>query len=773
MVKSTLNKKFFRGIKNNFSQLISIVLMLILGVTIFIGIDSTWRSLEAYKDNAYSSENKSDIELFVTPTLSKEIESKKVQDLENISSVELSFQSEAIVENFSSQEVILNAVKEDFTLNCYTVTDGQGEIGNDRCVVDKSFAEENKIKIGDKLRFSVNDISKEFIVNGLVTSSSYMYITPDSTTVVPDHKEYGFVYLSLEDAKTFTNNTPIVNRILIEVNEEKNIEKAKKSVEEVFQNSLISLLSTKETLNDLAINQKITQYKTIGSLFPVIFFAIVILMSFTTMYRLINKERTTIGIMKSLGLSNTRILFHYLSYSLLVSLTGTIVGVLLGWKLIPSYIWNFFEELFIFNDYSIVLDVKQVILISITSIMSTCLATIFVFKKLGREEPAILLRDKTVSIGKKNIIEKVPLIWGKLRTSQKLIVRQIFNGKVRAVMTILGVIGCTALLLSALGIRDTINSVATSVYEKSYLYESKIYLDESKVTPEFIVEENKKKKNEFVEERGLFFMSDKRNKSGMLHVLENDSELIKIHNLKGEPIDLKTGDILITEKTAEIYSLKKGDTLRFNDKNGESIKLEINKIGILNIGQGVYLTQATWKNLKQNFSSTSIISSDKNVNYLESYSKKILKTEKQKEDFLSSMSSTLSMSMLLILAASLLLIVVLYNLGILNFGDRSRSLATLSVLGFKPFELKTFLSTENIILSIMGIILGIPIGILLHKKIFVSAGMGDELDFTPIIEWQSYLITFSFTILLIILITIFLNRKIKKIKMVEALKSVE
>lgn len=773
MVKSTLNKKFFRGIKNNFSQLISIVLMLILGVTIFIGIDSTWRSLEAYKDNAYSSENKSDIELFVTPTLSKEIESKKVQDLENISSVELSFQSEAIVENFSSQEVILNAVKEDFTLNRYTVTDGQGEIGNDRCVVDKSFAEENKIKIGDKLRFSVNDISKEFIVNGLVTSSSYMYITPDSTTVVPDHKEYGFVYLSLEDAKTFTNNTPIVNRILIEVNEEKNIEKAKKSVEEVFQNSLISLLSTKETLNDLAINQKITQYKTIGSLFPVIFFAIVILMSFTTMYRLINKERTTIGIMKSLGLSNTRILFHYLSYSLLVSLTGTIVGVLLGWKLIPSYIWNFFEELFIFNDYSIVLDVKQVILISITSIMSTCLATIFVFKKLGREEPAILLRDKTVSIGKKNIIEKVPLIWGKLRTSQKLIVRQIFNGKVRAVMTILGVIGCTALLLSALGIRDTINSVATSVYEKSYLYESKIYLDESKVTPEFIVEENKKKKNEFVEERGLFFMSDKRNKSGMLHVLENDSELIKIHNLKGEPIDLKTGDILITEKTAEIYSLKKGDTLKFNDKNGESIKLEINKIGILNIGQGVYLTQATWKNLKQNFSSTSIISSDKNVNYLESYSKKILKTEKQKEDFLSSMSSTLSMSMLLILAASLLLIVVLYNLGILNFGDRSRSLATLSVLGFKPFELKTFLSTENIILSIMGIILGIPIGILLHKKIFVSAGMGDELDFTPIIEWQSYLITFSFTILLIILITIFLNRKIKKIKMVEALKSVE
>ncbi|CAD5903186.1 ABC transporter permease [Carnobacterium maltaromaticum] len=773
MVKSTLNKKFFRGIKNNFSQLISIVLMLILGVTIFIGIDSTWRSLEAYKDNAYSSENKSDIELFVTPTLSKEIESKKVQDLENISSVELSFQSEAIVESFSSQEVILNAVKEDFTLNRYTVTDGQGKIGNDRCVVDKSFAEENKIKIGDKLRFSVNDISKEFIVNGLVTSSSYMYITPDSTTVVPDHKEYGFVYLSLEDAKTFTNNTPIVNRILIEINEEKNIEKAKKSVEEVFQNSLISLVSTKETLNDLAINQKITQYKTIGSLFPVIFFAIVILMSFTTMYRLINKERITIGIMKSLGLSNTRILFHYLSYSLLVSLTGTIVGVLLGWKLIPNYIWNFFEELFIFNDYSIVLDVKQVILISITSIMSTCLATIFVFKKLGREEPAILLRDKTVSIGKKNIIEKVPLIWGKLRTSQKLIIRQIFNGKVRAVMTILGVIGCTALLLSALGIRDTINSVATSVYEKSYLYESKIYLDESKVTREFIVEENKKKKNEFVEERGLFFMSDKRNKSGMLHVLENDSELIKIHNLKGEPIDLKTGDILITEKTAEIYSLKKGDTLRFNDKNGESIKLEINKIGILNIGQGVYLTQATWKNLKQNFSSTSIISSDKNVNYLESYSKKILKTEKQKEDFLSSMSSTLSMSMLLILAASLLLIVVLYNLGILNFGDRSRSLATLSVLGFKPFELKTFLSTENIILSIMGIILGIPIGILLHKKIFVSAGMGDELDFTPIIEWQSYLITFSFAILLIILITIFLNRKIKKIKMVEALKSVE
>ncbi|BDR58049.1 hypothetical protein XA3_04900 [Xylocopilactobacillus apicola] len=709
--------------------------MLTLGVTIFIGVDSTWRSLQVYQNEAYKRDNQADIELIIKPTV---LDRKKIAGIKHVKNFETSLKTE-------QKNLVVNAVQPNFKLNGFTITGGKAKLKGNNCVLDQSFAEQNKIKVGDQMTIA----KQQYKVAGLATSSSYLYLTPDSTTVIPNHKEYGFVYI--------TNERPVVNRILLQTNQVKQV---KKELQSVFKQDIISLSSTKETLNDLAVSQKITQYQTIGSLFPVVFFMIVILMSFTTMYRLINRERQTIGTMRSLGLSDSQILLHYLSYSFLVSIVGTVLGVVLGWKLIPPYIWRFFNELFVFGDYKIILDFKQVLLVSILGILCTCLATVFVFKRLSREKPAELLRDK-VDEGHQSRI----LISSKMQVLNKLIFRQISNGKLRAIMTVIGVAGSTGLLLSALGIRDTVNGVANTVYERNYLYDAKIYLNQSVQT--------NKKNTEFLMEYPVFLMSASHDKTSIVHILEDQSKLIRIYQPSGEAVNLKTDEILITEKTAKLYDVKVGDRMRFYDSKGNLINFKVTTIGQLNIGQGVYLTQESWKNLAQNFVPTSIISKNQNLADLESHATKVTKTEQQKKDFLKSMSSTLSMSLLLILAAGSLLIIVLYNLGVLNFSDRSRSLATLSVLGFKNQELKKILSTENIFLSIAGIIIGIPVGKMLHHKIFANAGMGDELDFTPLIALKSYFITIGFTIALIVLVTFLLNRKIRKIKMVEALKSVE
>lgn len=772
MVSSALKKKFFRGIKGNFIQLISIILMLILGVAIYIGIDSTWRSLDEYKNSRYAEEDKADIEVVITPTSLIDFNSKNLDKIKHITSFETLFIGEATIKGFESRELLFNAVDKNFNLNQLSIVEGTFKLEGNYCVLDKSFADENNISIGDELTLEFNSLEKKFLVSGLAKSSSYIYLTPDSTTVIPNHKDYGFIYLNQEDFTYFTNDFQFINKIVIDVDKEENIDSVKASLEDEFKENIVSLLSYNETLNDLSINQKVEQYRTIGSLFPIIFFAIVILMSFTTMYRLINKERNIIGTMKSLGFGNFKILIHYLSYSIWTSIIGTAFGVLIGWKIIPVYIWNFFEELFIFDNPTIVLDLNQVMMIATISILSTCIATIFVFIKIVKENPASLLRDRNTVGGKKTLIERIPHFWKSLLTSQKLVIRQIFSGKIRALMTIIGVLGCTGLLLCALGIRDTINKVASSVYDETYQYEEKIYLNEDSLTDEFLQSVNEDEKSELLEERMVFISTVLKNKSGIVHVIEDNSKYINFYENENR-INLKEKDVLITEKTSEIYGLQLGDTLQFRGENGESLSLKVSHIVTVNVGQGIYLTKSTWESLNQGFQPTNIITKKSNMNYPDIYVKKIIETHQQKEDFLNSMNSTLSMSMLLILAASLLLLVVLYNLGILNFADRERNLATLAVLGFKFSELKIFLSVENIILSILGILFGMPVGIVLHQRIFANAGMGDELDFTPIIDYKSYIFTIAFTIILIVCVTYILNKKINKIKMVEALKSVE
>ncbi|WP_430601868.1 hypothetical protein IGJ02_001982 [Enterococcus sp. DIV0724b] len=769
MVMSPLKKMFLRSFKKNSIQLLSIALMLILGVAIYIGIDSTWRSLNDYVETNYRKENKADIEVLIKPT-NKDF--SRLGESENIKQLEEQFLIEGAIIGSDGKEVLINGVDQEAKLNQYTIVKGKNLNKQNTVVIDKSFAEANHLDVGDKLTIEINSLEKEVSISGLAVSSSYIYITPDSTTVVPNHEDYGFIYMNKKDTKNFTQNNAMTNKLVIKVADGKNVETVKKEIEQKYEQEIISILESKETLNDLATSQKVQQYQSIGNLFPIIFFAIVILMSFTTMYRLINKERAIIGTMKALGYSSFKIITHYLFYGIWMSIIGVFFGVLIGWKVIPNYIWRFFNELFIFDHPEIVINGYQVAIITTLSVFSTCVATLIVFYNVEKESPASLLREKSTTKGYNILLERIKPFWKGLKTSQKLTLRQMFRSKIRMSMTIIGVVGCTSLLLSALGIRDTINHVASSVYEKSYLYEEKAYVASDTDSRELYDKTRSNKEIEGLEERPYFILSDSKNKSGLIHVIEDSSSYIKFYD-ENKQVKLSEDRLLITKKTAEIFSLNKGDDIQFRNSVGNLVKLKVTDIAELSIGQGFYLTKSAWEKADQVFVPTSLVGKNLKSTFSNNEMKKIVLTKNQENDFLGSMGSTLSMSILLILSASLLLTVVLYNLGTLNFSDRERDMATLSVLGFRFSELKKILSTENIILSLCGIIIGIPFGIKIHEKIFSNAGMGDELYFRPVIDQQSYLITIIFTIVLIIIVNCLSNRKINKIKMTEALKSVE
>lgn len=771
MVKSTLRTKFYRGLKDYLVQLLSITITLALGVGMFIGLDSTWRSLDEHIANRYQTTNIADIELY-TNTMPKDsfdslLEVSEVNGYQEL----LTFTAEVADEKGTELEV--NGFSDNLTISQYEIIEGEEQLNTNEIVLDKTYAEENNISLNDELVLSYNGVNKAFTVKALAVSSSYIYSTPDSTTVVPNHEKFGFLYTDTSSLMEFTNGQNIINRVLIDVDKSQNINTVKQKAENEYKDVIIGNFSTEETLNDLATQQKITQYKSIGNLFPLVFFAVVILMTFSTMLRLITNERKQIGILKALGFSEIRIILHYLMYGIVVSITGVMTGILLGWKVVPVLIWRFFEELFVLEDASIVLSQPKILIISVISILSTTIAILIICLKNEKEAPADLLRNKVNTKGNHIFLEKLPFLWNRNSVTTKLIFRQTLKNKVRLFMTIIGVAGCSALLIASLGIRDTVNGVASNVYGETYTYAQKIYIDPQNIDNDFYTILDSKD-GESIEERTLSVESAAKKKMGLVHVIGNDSNLISFYDDDHNKVSLANKDLLITEKTAEIFNLTVGDKVKIKKSSSEELRMSVTKIVKMNIGQGFYLNEHTWTEVySQKNIPTAFITKDESLSIPDKYVLKSVKTQTQENDFMESMNSTLSISIMMILAAALLALLVLYNLGILNFAERERDLATLSVLGFYYRELSYLLVLENIFLSLLGILLGIPGGVLLHERIFSNAGMGDELDFSVIINSTSIILSVVFTFGIIIVVNVIMSKKIKKIKMTEALKSIE
>lgn len=767
MVITPLKRNFLRGFKKNVIQLVSIIIMLTLGIAVYVGLDSTWRSLQEYIDTHYEKDTMADLTLYSDPVDTNYFD--KMNDIDGISKYEESFNLVSEVSSLNERQLEVNFVNNN-EINKYKLIEGKDDLSIDSCLLDKSFAESNNLKVNDTIKLKLNEIEKEFTIGGLIQSSSYIYITSDATNVIPDHNKYGFIYLDKDAVTDFFHGNNLVNKVDIKIGRDGDVDAIRNEIDEVFNEVVQGITTLEESLNYLSINQKIQQYKSIGSLFPIIFFAIVILMTFTTMYRIINKERLTIGILKSLGYSSRKVLFHYCAYGLWISVIGIVFGTLIGWKIVPNYIWNFFEELFVFESKNIVLSYSQVAVISILSLISTIIAISYVFLKIDKEKPAELMRAKKESSGRNIFLERFSAYWNRKTPSEKLTLRQMVLNKVRVLMTVLGVLGCTGLLLCALGIRDTVDNVAKSVYSETYLFEEKVYLNTEKLEAD-IFDDVHSNGDYFMQEMKLSIESENKKKMSSVYILENN-ELIRFYDDNRE-IKLKNNELLITEKISDIYSLSIGDEVTVRLDKDNYIQLAVSHISKLNIGQGFYLLDETFEDLGQKYQPNVILKSDADNQYSDDIIYKSIITEDQEVDFVTSMESTMSMSIMLIFSAVLLAIVVLYNLGVLNFSDRERDIATLSVLGFYESELNKFLSVENIYLSLIGITFGIPAGILMHRRMFANAGMGDELDFTALIYGKSFTLTIVFIIILVILINYLLTRKIKKIKMTEALKSVE
>lgn len=528
----------------------------------------------------------------------------------------------------------------------------------------------------------------------------------------------------------------------------------------------------------------------ISKMFPVIFYLVSVLISLTTMTRMIEEERIEIGTLKALGYTNTQIIFKYILYSVLACVIGGILGMTVGLYLLPNIVWKLYSMIYNIPKFYCTYRVEIGLLGIIIAFLCIGGATIIVAKKELKEMPSVLMRPKPPKKGKRILLEKMTFIWKRFNFSQKVTARNIFRYKKRAIMTIIGIAGCTGLMLTGFGIKDSVVDIPNAQFKGIFKYDSAITLTN---TNELENIEKYLNDNEDIEEYTKICASagklEKNNINCNTNVfipesLDNYENAYNLINYQtGEKIKLNSNGIVITDKAADMLGVTYGDYVTFVDGDDVRYEFKIENITKNHVGHYIYMTKDFYQeNVKQYKTNMIYINTkDISIERQNDISRDILKFDgvasvtiidtlmKTVSDMLNTMNYVV---VILIVASALLAFVVLYNLANINIAERQREIATLKVLGFYDREVDNYINKENLIFTILGVIIGLVFGTFLTTGLISSIEI-DSLRFMQNITILSYIYSAIITIAFSIIVNFIIHFVLKKINMIESLKSVE
>ena len=536
--------------------------------------------------------------------------------------------------------------------------------------------------------------------------------------------------------------------------------------------------------------------RAIGKVFPVIFFLVAALISLTSMTRMVEEQRTQIGTMKALGYSKWAIVSKYLSYALLATAGGSIIGVLIGEKVLPFIIiyaygimYQHIPEILVPYDWAYAIEA------SIAAVACTMFATVFsCYRELG-EQPAALMRPPAPKIGKRVLLEYVGVIWKRLNFTWKSTIRNLMRYKKRFFMTIFGIGGCMALMLVGYGIRDSVFEIADIQYTEIQTYDGNLILKENLSEDEHQELTDSLEQNQDIARfmdaymKNLVLTKDGHERETYVMVLgqPKDSEkYVHFHDRKTkEAYELSDDGAIISEKTAKLLNAKVGDTISVKDENEGNKDIVIQNICENYMGHYLYMTPKYYEKVygeKPEYNTVLFSVQDSYTRQqMEEAGEKILERdevlslsymkdiEKRLNDMLKSLNLVI---IVLIVSAGMLAFVVLYNLNTINIAERKRELATLRVLGFYNPEVAAYVYRENILLTLIGTIVGAGLGKILHLFIIETVEVPAAM-FGRIINLPSYIYSFLFTILFSMIVNGVMYFKLRRIDMVESLKSIE
>lgn len=822
-MKKVLLKDSIKEIKNTYKRFISILLMAFLGVGFFAGLRAASPDMIDTFNQFYEDNQVYDIQIISTLGLTEEYieELEKVDEVEKIAG---SFEKDGIID-INNKEIVTKLITIG-EINKPILIDGNMPQNADECMIEEGFLKSNNKQIGDTVDVEIEDTidaygnKKSYLKNSKMkivgTVQSPLYISRDRGTsklgtgkvsyymYIPKENinandVYTSIYLRAKNGENYKTSTQKYEDYIKNV--KNNIEQIKEEREQSRKIlSLNGIETAKWYILDRNSNegyvgfiQSTKSIANISQVFPIVFFAVAALISLTSMTRMVEEQRTQIGTLKALGYNQFQIINKYILYASLASIIGGISGMCVGFATLPQIIWMLYMMMYQITPKAILsfnwkYGTIGLLLICICIIGATIYSAIRELK----ETPAALMRPKAPKAGNRVLLEKIPFIWKHLNFSHKVTVRNIFRYKKRFLMTIIGIFGCTSLIVTGFGIKDSISVIIPNQFEKVFDYDIQVNIKENLSAEEkqdFIEElKNREEVQKIVETYMTSATAVKGEKQEDVQIIVPKDEfdgLINVNDVKTKQnLKLKDNEIYLTDKCAQLIGAKAGDTIILKDINNNEVEAKISNIVENYVSHYVYMSKTMYENLYgKNYNTNVILSQNVKMSDEEEdefVTELMNKTEVYSASRISTILGALDdtiksldfVVIILIVSAGLLAFVVLYNLANVNISERIRELATIKVLGFYDKEVFDYVTRETTILTAIGIVLGLFGGYCLNYYLIGTCEI-NTLRFSKIVSLISYVYAVGITIIFTLIVNLATYFALKKIDMIESLKSVE
>lgn len=761
-----LNKKMARDIRKNKMQFFNIFIMIFLGVFVFAGIHAYMDGMEESADKYYKDNNFQDIWLSGENFSNDDLE--KVKNMENVKDAERILTIKTELENKNDVTLDTNFIESNNISKMYVV-DGE-EFSKDKKGVwfDSYLAKNLDLKVGDEITFTYQNMKMTEKILGLVNTPDHVYFVKDDTEIFPTHKNYGYMYLSINELPQ--GMLQIFNQIIVDVNKTDKMQETKANLENNIK-SAIAVTDRESSVSYKGYNSEIEEGTTYSGVFTFLFLFIAVLSVTTTMNRFVKKQRTQIGTLKALGFKNRKIINHYVGYGFIISLVASVVGLLAGKYGLGTFFLNMEMSYFEVPVYNTVL-IPVVYILAITVVALITLVTYLSCRNILKESAVEALRIEIPKVKSTKFDLTTKGIFKKASISTRWNLRDVGRNKGRSLMAIVGIIGCTMLMLCAFGMMDTMKSYLSWEFDKISNFEYKLSLSNNYTDDQF-TNITEKYGNETSESFGIEIKNVDKKETNTLTVNDAPNKL-KYTNHNKEYMDLKDDGIYITEKLSEKYGLKVGDEITwhiFGDDNWYTCKIAGLNRDPQN--QQLNMTRKYYESLGLTYKADTVYTDENLINTKTIDGVDTIQSiATLKQGMESMLETTETMVVLLIVVSAILGFVIIYNLGILSFTEKQYQFATLKVLGFKDKQIKNIFVKQNLWLTVAGIVIGLPLGFWMLDYIFKSA-LGENYDFNAYIKPVSYLYAVVGSLVVSIIVNKVLSRKVKRIDMVTSLKGNE
>lgn len=758
-----LFRKLWRTMGQYKAQFISMVIMIALGVGIFAGFNMEWVSIEKNTGDFLKETDFADYRI-VSDSGFSEQDADRISKLNGIDKSARYLCVQADVKEKNGDTVALT-VTENAEVSGFKVISGEeyDEESVDGIWLSDKYAHKNSISVGDGLTFVYKNTEFKVTVKGTIKAGEHMVCVRDETQLMPDYKAHGFAYISpvmYKDALGF-EFYPQIN-ILSEL-KKKDITRV---VDETLDTTLM-VLTKKENISYAGPEGEIEEGKTMGTILPVLFLLIAVLTMVTTMHRLTAKEKTQIGTLKALGFRDKRILRHYTSYAFIIGLVGTIIGAaigyLIGWIILnPNGMMATYVDI---PEWKLYLPWFCVLIMAAIIVMLTLIGYLSV-RQMLRGSAADALRPYTPKKMRRLLLERTAL-WERLGFGARWNLRDSIRHKSRTLMSLIGVVGCTIIIVASLGMGDTMDAFLDLYYDETINYNSRIDLSE---------QATEKQREDLIERyngdcSGSVSVSAEE-KAISLDVYFTSKDTVRFPDEKNNFIEIGDEGAYLCMRIAKEFDLARGDTFKISPYGSDkSYVLKVAGI-IRSISENMVISPKYAEKLHIPYVVNTIYTKEAKEDIEPCGAIAGVQSKQAIVDSFDTFLELMNMMIfILILAAIVLGSAVLYNLGIMSYTERYREMATLKVVGFKDKKIGTLLTGQNLWISIIGVAVGIPLGAAALD--YLIDALASEYEMRTVINLSTYFVSILLTVGMSLLVSLMVARKNRRIDMVEALKGVE